>query len=371
MARETMSKFFKAAAVAAVMLTTAPNAALSQDISANDVARFLSGMEIAADSPAAKFTKDAGWQAHSKVFDKEWANLDKRQIARVREWSAGHIKAPKDTLFYFFSGPDFLYADAFYPKAKTYVLAGLEPVGPIPHLDDRTRHTLPAIRSSLDNMLKLSFFVTQDMNNKLRGNAVKGALPLIYVFLTRSGKTIRDVKLITLDNNGVEQPMENAKGRQTAAGAKISFTSGDGAPQTLYYFSTDLSDAGVKSSGFLKFSEKLAPGDGLVKSASYLLHGGNFSIVRNFLLKYVSTMVQDDTGIPAALLKNEEWELSPFGTYIGPIAVFSNGPQPKMRELFAKKNNPPKLDFGIGYRYRGHDSNLLLAIKKPQKAEAR
>ena len=32
-------------------------------------------------------------------------------------------------MFYMFSGPDFLYANAFYPKATTYVLSALEPVG--------------------------------------------------------------------------------------------------------------------------------------------------------------------------------------------------------------------------------------------------
>ena len=35
-------------------------------------------------------------------------------------------------MFYMFSGPDFLYADAFYSKATTYVLSALEPVGSVP-----------------------------------------------------------------------------------------------------------------------------------------------------------------------------------------------------------------------------------------------
>ena len=34
-------------------------------------------------------------------------------------------------MFYMFSGPDFLYADAFYSKATTYVLSALDP-GPVP-----------------------------------------------------------------------------------------------------------------------------------------------------------------------------------------------------------------------------------------------
>ena len=35
-------------------------------------------------------------------------------------------------MFYMFSGPDFLYANAFFPNASTYILCGIEPVGPVP-----------------------------------------------------------------------------------------------------------------------------------------------------------------------------------------------------------------------------------------------
>ena len=46
-----------------------------------------------------------------------------------------NITDPRPVLFYFFSGPDFLYANAFFPAANTYVLAGLEPVGHIAALE--------------------------------------------------------------------------------------------------------------------------------------------------------------------------------------------------------------------------------------------
>ena len=36
-----------------------------------------------------------------------------------------------------------------------------------------------------------------------------------------------------------------------------------------------------------------------------------------------------------------------------------------IRDRFKKAKAPP-LDFGIGYRHRGHDSNLLLAVRKDQ-----
>lgn len=365
-----MRKFVQGAAVAAGIIVAVPFGVLAQDANPTDTARFLAGMEVSESSPIDKFTDDPTWKAHARYFDNAWDKLDKQQISRVRKWSETNLTAPRDTLFYFFSGPDFLYADAFFPKAKTYILAGLEPVGPVPEIDQRSLRTLAQIRASLDNTIRLSFFVTRDMNEKLRGNTVKGALPLLYVFLARSGASIKEVNLIVLDEEGNEKPLDPAaKTRAAASGVKIVFTKGENPPQTLYYFSTDLSDAGVKRSNFLKFAEKFAPGDALIKSASYLLHGGAFKMVRDFIVAHAQNLVQDDTGVPLALLKPDQWELKPYGVYIGPIALFSMAPQRAMRELFSPKNKPPKLDFGIGYRWRGHDSNLLLAIRKQKKAE--
>ncbi len=60
--------------------------------------------------------------------------LEQSQLARIRAWSSANLTAARPTMFYMFSGPDFLYANAFYPNAKTYVLSGLEPVGTVPDL---------------------------------------------------------------------------------------------------------------------------------------------------------------------------------------------------------------------------------------------
>ena len=75
--------------------------------------------------------------------------------------------------------------------------------------------------------------------------------------------------------------------------------------------------------------------------------------------------MQDDSGIPLAAFRPDTWNFQPFGAYLGPIAIFPGRGQPRLGELFKKAKAPP-LDFGIGYRHRGHDSNLLLAVRKDQ-----
>jgi hypothetical protein len=56
------------------------------------------------------------------------------------------------------------------------------------------------------------------------------------------------------------------------------------------------------------------------------------------------------------------WRFFPFGRYAGPIDEFPGRYQPAYAELF-RLSQP--MDFGIGYRWRTHESNLLLSVKLP------
>jgi len=82
------------------------------------------------------------------------------------------------------------------------------------------------------------------MRHNLAATRLTGALPIIYVFLARSGKTITDVSLVRLDDNGTAQVDDGAgsdsRGVGNARGAKIDFVGDDGRPQTLYYFADAL-----------------------------------------------------------------------------------------------------------------------------------
>ncbi|CCE04461.1 conserved exported hypothetical protein [Bradyrhizobium sp. STM 3843] len=340
--------------------------ALAQTATPDDTARVLAGMQPSAGSPLAALTQDPSWQRHAKFFDHAFGELQQGQLAKIHAWSDTNLAAPRPTMFYFFSGPDFLYADAFYSKATTYVMAALEPTGPIPDLTRLPRGSvgpeLSYVERSLQSILSFSFFITKQMKVDLHEGDIDGSLPLLYVFLARSGKTIHDAGLIWLDDNGglheaAEPPPPNA-----TRGARITFAGSDGVERTLYYFSTDLSNSGVKTSGFLKFCEPLAPGNSLLKSASYLLHSGNFSVVRSWLLKNSASIVQDDSGVPLASFGSKAWRLFPFGRYAGPIDKFPSMYQYGYADLFERAE---PLEFGIGYRWRTRESNLLLAVRLP------
>jgi len=361
-----MRRSLKIAALAVAMLFAVALAARAADATADDTARFLAGMPPSVDSPLTPLTKDPSWQQHARFFDNAFGQLEQRQLSKIRSWADANLAAPRPTMFYMFSGPDFLYADAFYQKATTYVLSALEPVGSVPDLTRLPRGGIGAalynVEQSLGSILSFSFFITKNMKTDLRAGQVSGTLPLLYVFLARSGKTIREVSPVALDDKGAAYFANENPGKNATRGVRIIYAGSDGEPKTLYYFSTDLSNNGVRSSGFLKFCETLAPGNSLIKSASYLLHSRNFTTVRDFLLANSATIIQDDSGIPLADYNPKQWRFFPFGRYAGPIAKFPGTYQPKYAELF-RRSQP--MDFGIGYRWRTSESNLLLSVKLP------
>jgi hypothetical protein len=334
--------------------------------SANDVARFLAGLPVADDSPLAPLTKEAAWQQHARALDVAWERLEKERLGKVRTWSFTNLTKPQQTVLYMFSGPDFLYLDAFFPDRSTYVMAGLEPIGQVPTILPSLHHSyggaLAGLRASVGTAMNYSFFITQHMQSSLANRSLRGVLPVLYLFLARAGKTITDVTLIAVDNDG---KVVEAGTKGATQGVKITFTGKEGKVQTLYYFQTDLSNSGVQRSGFLKFCEQLGIAEVFIKSASYLLHGYNFSTVRTFLIDHAATVVQDDSGIPVRFFTPPDWRLQPFGRYVGPIPVFSGQYQRALSELF-RKMNPPQLDFGMGYRWRPHESNILLASRIPR-----
>jgi hypothetical protein len=354
--------------IALILVFDAARVRSTETATADDTARFLAGLQPSTNSPLTPLTKDPSWISHARYFDSIFAREENTHLSKIREFSQKYLTDKHGTVLYMFSGPDFLYATSFFPTASTYVLAGLEPVGRIPELANLNSFVINGelrnLESALGSLFNFSFFITQNMKSQLREGPVFGTLPILYVFLARTGKTVHELNFVSLDEQGnlqvagqVASPTYGA-----APGVKIVFSQGDGPKQTLYYFSTNIADGSFERSGFSAFLAKLGPADSLLKSASYLLHKTEFAKVRRLLLDNSETIVQDDSGIPLVYFEPRRWRSLAFGRYEGPISVFANFYQPRMAESFQSAN---PIDFGIGYRWRKNESNLLVAHKQP------
>jgi hypothetical protein len=366
----TNHRIIAAGLMVLMLALSAAQAPSSEAPTANDTARFLAGMPPSTSSPLVALAKDPAWMSHARYFDSVFASEENANLSKVRQFSKEYLTDKQDTMLYMFSGPDFLYATSFFPNASMYVLAGLEPVGAIPDLTRLSpwviNGELRNLEISMRSLFNYSFFITQNMKTQLREGPVYGTLPILYVFLARTGKTVHEFNLISLDEQGNLQIADalapnHVAPRSAASGVKIVFSDGTGPKQTLYYFSTNLADGSFERSGFLAFLAKQGPADSLLKSASYLLHKPHFSGVRKLLLNRSATIVQDDSGIPLTYLETKRWRLRAFGHYAGPISMFAGFYQPRMAALF---QGASPIEFGIGYRWRKNESNLVLAEKQ-------
>jgi len=336
------------------------------DQNADATAKFLAGLPLNG-TPLENYTSAAGWKTHAADLDRAWKQFDERQLAKIRDWAPqalGPAYQDSGPMYYMFSGPDFLYANAFFPNASTYILCGTEPIGPLPDIAKMPQHVLPSalanLRKSLDSVLSWSFFITKNMKVDLRQQQLSGTLPLLYVFLARAGCTIESVELVALDKEGAFV----SPGKRTTPGVKITFTGPAARPQTLYYFTTDLADWAVKAiPNFGKFCEQQGHGVTLLKAASFLMHSDNFSKVRGYLLAQSKVILQDDSGIPYRFFTNDKWTIRFYGHYAGPIKRFEKYPQPDLAKDNAASNAPP-LPFSFGYQWQPSRSSFMIATPK-------
>jgi hypothetical protein len=335
--------------------------------SPDDTARFLAGMPLPKNSPLAGFANDPAWQDHAATFEKAFAKLNTKQLAKLHSWEDEYFPESREVIpvvFYMFSGPDFLYVDQFFSRASVYILCGKEALGPPP---DPLRignlsSALHNLEETMYSSLRFSFFITKDMKVDLQSQQLKGTIPILYVFLARAGKSIKDVTYGSLNESGTFQP--NRPASSGIPGVRIEYIdSRSHQQQTLYYFTTDISDGGISSNpGFLRFCDRFGVGCSFLKSSSYLMFEGGFNRIRNFILDHSKTIAQDDAGIPLADFNHNKWNVRVFGNYVGPIEIFRQHYQPKLKEIF-EQSGPPPIDFNFGYRWNYKESHLIVATR--------
>jgi hypothetical protein len=327
--------------------------------SATDAARYLAGLPVSAESPLTALTRDPFWMAHSNAMNAGFSKLEQRLLNNIRNWQAeflAPVTTASRTCLYFFSGPDYLYADTLYPDCTTYILVSLEPIESIPELQAvppaALQNSLQAIEASLNTYLQFGYFETQDLRAYTQRSQLKGVLPILFVFLARSGKEILNVDYLS-SNKGV------------ARGVKITFQDPvTGGRKIVYYFTADLSDGGLKANqSLLRFCASLGPTNSFLKAPSYLLFQNGFNIARDFLLRVSATILQDDSGIPIRYFTRDKWILRFFGSYTGPLELFKNYYQPDLRQYYAT-SSPKPLPFGFGYQWNPHDATLIVAVRR-------
>lgn len=371
--------FFRAAVLAGCMVSATAYAQTPRP--ADEASRLTSTARLLAGIPPsdpahAEIARTRAWQAHSAEIQSKWAPVRDGQAAAITAWRDARL--PKTcpvgrTLLYPFSGPDFFNAWWLFPECETYVMFGLEHIGNLPAIEKLGERDLAQlftdVRNSMLNILERNYFVTGTMSKQLRTERLRGVVPVLAVQMALTGVEVLRIEPLTLTKSArTAVPEPAVKGKPAAkrrlAGVTVEFRRpGSRTVQRLHYFSFDATNAGIAAyPEILEYLGSFAPAAMLLKSASYLLHGGEFSRLRGVLLDTAVYLVQDDTGLPYPMLRKRGWEVEIYGRYERPIPPFEYAYQPALAKLYAERK-PDPLPFLFGYRRNvdGDRAHLMIA----------
>jgi len=341
----------------------------------DDLASYIAGL-TPLEFDSALLNKKA-WKNYSDNISKNWLKTDSTKIQKIKKWSAEELKEINEnthTVFYPFSGADILNSYSFFPSAKKYILVGLEPVGTLPVINsslhnDSLSNYFYKINKSLYEVMNFSFFITKNMRLDFKDKDLDGTIHLILIFLKRTQNSIVNIKPIALTHQGevvsYSSFKESKKDTLTNRGVEIDFVDKDSVLKKVYYFSINLANQLFdKNTSFHSFINR--QGDSVVtyiKSASYLMHKPYFTTIRELILNKSNYVLQDDSGIPVKYFDSSKWNTFLYGTYNGTLPMFSAHKQSDLVSIYDSLKAKP-LDFGIGYKHRVGQSNLMLFKKK-------
>ena len=337
----------------------------------NDYARFLAGLRQPEGLLAAYESRPA-WIKYADSSNRSWGSFAATQLGPMRKWAAQELAAVQTaTVFYPFSGPDILNLYTLFPRAQTYVMVALEPVGALPDFATLDLANFFArLQNSLRQYLQTDYFVTAKMAAQIAQTELAGVLPVLLFFLAREQARVLEVQHLVMKADGAmaERP-GGATGENPGPGipgVRLVFTGpGAAGPQTLYYFQLNLQNHSLgRNPQFVAFLKSLGPLTTFTKSASFLLFSRFSAAIRQLILERSRYVLQDDSGIPLQDFDPAIWHLRFYGTYKGPIALFKNRFQKNLATVYNKGKDVYPLPFGIGYHFQAGTSNLLFAAKK-------
>lgn len=351
----------------------AQTAARSAELTA--IARLLAGVDpgAAAEGNAVlqKVAATEAWRAHRKASQYGDRQLRTR-LQKMEDWQRATLpQRPGATLVYPFSGPDFINAWALFPDYADFVFFSLEPIGEVPALGRLDEQELAQffgdLRGALNDLVALNFFITPNMKENLQTDRLQGTVPVMLAMMG-----LLDLKVLDVEAYAPWPPGQKVAARRAGTpplplhAVRIRFEDHAGNARSVEYVSMDVSDAQLPYyPEFVPWLRSFERPTILLKSASYLLHGGNFKKVRSAIRERAALIVQDDTGMPYRSLRDGGFEIALYGQYEHPVKLFENRYQKDLDDAFESSGNRKPVPFPFGYNWRKEGRSGVIVARRP------
>lgn len=304
---------------------------------------------------ANKTQADAAWDVYQKNMGQPMSLWAKDE---VRYQGGG-------TIFYPFSGPDFVTVSQIYPNANRYVMVAMQAAGEPATLVNVSANRSQSFQAKfLREWLKFSrlgFFRTDDLNRDLLDRQSQiGVTTILITFALYSGYDINEVYPITLDSN--KGDFVRSTGPWTSV--RLVMTKA-GKPVTLDYVSVDLSDSHLASIEPMRhWLNKETRHPVLLKAASHLLQETYFSTLRDMLVANATMVVQDETGLNYTYLA-KIGKVDLYGGFLYPHELFNRRKQESLGQAYKEAGNVKPVPFAFSYNKQNERRSVQIVRRLP------
>jgi hypothetical protein len=282
--------------------------------------------------------------------DGAWQFYQQNMGVAMSEWANTEIKQPAGTtLFYPFSGPDFVTAAHLFPQASRFVMVAMQAAGEPAVISNmsgtRSQNFQAKFLREWMKFSRLAFFRTDDLNEDLRDkHAQIGVTTILITFALYMGYNVNEVYPIALD------PQSGQFIQTTGDWKSVRLVmSKGGKPITLDYVSLDLSDSHLSQTEPMRaWLERESRNPVLLKAASHLLQETYFSVLRDILVANAKMVVQDETGLNYTYL-SQIGPVDLYGGFLYPHELFNRKKQESLGQAYKDSKNVKPLPFAFSY----------------------
>jgi hypothetical protein len=282
--------------------------------------------------------------------DGAWEFYQQNMGAAMSAWAQTEIKQPAGTtLFYPFSGPDFVTAAHLFPQASRFVMVAMQAAGEPAALSNmagaRAQNFQAKFLREWMKFSRLAFFRTDDLNEDQRDkHAQIGVTTILITFALYMGYDVNEVYPIALDPKSGQFIQTTGDWKSV----RLVMNKG-GKPVTLDYVSLDLSDSHLSQTEPMRaWLERESRNPVLLKAASHLLQETYFSVLRDILVANAKMVVQDETGLNYTYL-SQIGPVDLYGGFLYPHELFNRKKQESLALAYKDSKNIKPLPFAFSY----------------------
>ena len=339
-------------------------AAIKYDAAAvRTAAILLAGQQPVTGLPPA-IAQSPRWATFAKEVTANWALYSQKIADPMSRWALAELPVEPDTVFYPFSGPDFVTVHQLFPAAKRYVMMAMQnaerPLDLANIAPELLEPSLGVLTSAWQHFGDHGFYVTEYLERYLYSTRANiGASTFIVSFFSLQGFEIERVVPIQVAADGTLQELSPDTPRWRSVRIEASK---QGKLITVDYLKIDLSNEGLQAAPQnLTLINTLTTNPVLFKAASHLPQNVGFSMIVNQILERSPLIVQDETGIKYTNLL-QSYRVALFGKFVAAHHAFSSY-HVDLAKAFAQRDDTKPLDFRFGY-FKDGSYALMIASRK-------